>query len=322
MPNVQAARVSTFSEQGDLSPIDGLPDDQGTADGSPHTVSVQTVFRGVGIGAKLLPFPHEVRRRARSRWPLFAGVALLGVALALFMAVAISAAVERALTRSVLVDVAFVADLLGGGALLVAGLARRRKREHGGFLVGDAPEVDAPVDPRFVDRPAHPLVTAVGDDWIVNATPHMRGALAVAGQLRSLAELARDGSPSFRLPPGGRAHLVCGATTFLLSAVPAPDHIPGPPGWWRRPEAVYAAGAAVAMVLFLLVVFSVPPDPRALSLDLISDENHLITLRIVPPEQKIDITSSARTPGAPGGQSARRAPWERRRRPSTTAPMR
>lgn len=310
MPDAQAARVSTFPTPDDFSPIDGLPDDQATADSQPHTVSVQTVFRGVGIGAKLLPFPHEVRRGEQGRWRLIAGAALMALALALFMAVAISPSVERALTRSMVFDVAFLAGLLGGGALLAAGLARRRrKREHGGFLVGDAPEVDAPVDPHFVDGPAHPLITAVGDDWIVNATTQMRGALAVAGQLRSLAELARDGSPSFRLPPGGRAHLVCGATTFLLSAVPAPDHIPPPPGWWRRPEAVYAAGAAVAMGLFLLVVFAVPPDPRALSLDLISDENHLITFRITPPEQKLDILPSPK-PTTPGGQSAARAAGE------------
>ena len=311
MPNVQAARVSAFDEEGDFSPSDDFLDDQQAGGGAPHTISVQTVFRGVGIGAKLLPFPHEVRRSKNSRWLLIAGAALVAIALALFVAVAASASVERVMTRSVVVDVAFVLSLLGGGGLLVGGLARRRRgRDQGGFLVGSVPEVDAPVDPRFVGAAAHPLVTAVGDDWLVNATPQMRGALSSGGQLRSLAELARDGSPSFRLPPGGRARLVCGATTFLLAAVPLPSRVGRPPSWWRRPDAVYAAGAAVAMGLFLLVVFSVPPDPRALSLDLMSNENHLIIFRITPPEQKIEPLPALVKTGAPGGKSGARAPGE------------
>lgn len=309
MPNVQAARVSTFDDERDLSLGDGLLNEQETPAGAPHTVTVQTIFRGVGIGAKVLPFPRDVRRSGRSRWPLIAGAALVALALAVFVAVAISLSVERALTGSAAADITFLVGLLGGGALLVAGLAKRRQTAHDGFLVGSVPGVDAPIDPRFADDvPAHPLVAAVGDDWIVNATPHMRGALSVGGQLRSLAELARDGSPSFRLPPGGSARLICGATTFLLSAVPAPARIARPPGWWRRPDAVYVGGAAVAMGLFLLVVFSVPPDPRALSLDLMSDEHHLITFHILPPEeQKTDLVPLPATPGAPGGQSAARA---------------
>jgi len=310
MPSVQAARVFTFDDDGEYPP-GGLLDQQGTAGAAPHTVSVQTLFRGVGIGAKLLPFPHEVRRSERSRWLLLAGAALEALALAAFVAVAASVSVERALTGSVAFDVVFLAGLLGGGGLLVAGLARRRRaNERGGFLVGAAPEVDAPVDPRFVGGPAHPLVTAAGEDWVVNATPQMRGGLTIAGEVRSLADLARDGSPSFRLPPGARARLVCGATTFLLAAVPGPERVARPPAWWRRPEAVYAAGAAAAMGLFLLVVFSVPPDPRALSLDLMSNENHLITFRIMPPEQKMEIFPVPAKPGAPGGQSAARAAGE------------
>jgi len=305
MSNAQAARVSTFDDPFDFSPEDssddGFLDGHETTAAVPHTVSVETMFRGVGIGAKLLPFPHEVRRSDRSRWFLVAGAALVGLALVLFCAVAISGRAPR-----VAVDVMFVIGLLGGGALIVTGLLKRRRaRAH--FLVGSAPGVDAPVDPRFVDAAAHPLVTASGDDWIVHATPRMRGALSADGQIHSLAELARDGAPSFRLPPGGRARLVCGATTFLVAAVPAPGRLARPFFRWRRPETIYTAGAAVALGLFLIVIFSVPPDPRSLSLDLLTNENHLVTFRITPPEDKMDILPLLTTPGAQSGSPGARA---------------
>jgi len=308
MPNVQAARVSTLDDEADFPPTDGPHDDHGTP-GAPHTISVQTVFRGVGIGAKLLPFPQQERRGQRSGALLAAGAALVTLAVALFVSFALSGSVSRALSGSVAADVVFLLGLLGGGGLLVAGLAKRRRPgDRARFLVGSSARVDAPVDPRFVGADAHPLVTAQGDDWIVNATPQMRGALSAAGQIRSLADLSRDGSSSFRLPPGGQARLVCGATTFLLAAVPLPARVGRPAGWWRRPEAVYAAGAVAAMGLFLLMVFSVPADPRALSLDLMSDEHHLITFHIMPPEeQKQTLPAQAKT-GAPGGKSAARAP--------------
>jgi len=307
MPNVQAARVSAFDHAFDAIPGDGFPAGEDLASsGAPHTVSVETVFRGVGIGAKILPFPREAQRRDRSRHLLAAGAALVVVALAIFVAVAIDVARERdtfavwsaggkntALfawkDRSVVVDVLFGACLLAGGGSLTAGLSRRRqKRDRAAFLVGSAPEVDAPVDPRFVGAPAHPLVTADGDDWIVNATPHMRGALSSNGTIRSLAELARDGASSFRLQAGARASLVCGATTFLLAAVPQPRQLPRPFFNWKREELIYTGGAALVLSLLLLVIFAVPPDPRSLSLDLMSNENHLLTFRIAPPELRKD----------------------------------
>ena len=302
MPNAQAARVSAFDDPFDFSPDDGFLNGPQAASGVPHTVSVETLFRGVGIGAKLLPFPHEVRRSERSRWFVRGGVALVAVALVLFGAVAITWKVP-----SMAGDVAFVLSLLGGGSLVVTGLSRRR-RARADFLVGSAPGVDAPIDPRFVGAASHPLVTASGDQWLVHATPQMRGALSAAGQIQSLAALARDGAPSFRLPPGGRARLVCGATTFLLAAVPPPEPLARPLVRWRRPEAMYTAGAALVLGLFLVVIFSVPPDPRALSLDLLDHENHLITFRITPPEVKPDIAPPSKTAdtqsGSPGARAA------------------
>jgi hypothetical protein len=100
---------------------------------------------------------------------------------------------------------------------------------------------------------------------------------------------------------------VCGATTFLLAAVPPPDRLARPLIRWRRPETIYTAGAVVGLGLFLIMIFSVPPDPRALSLDLLDHENHLITFRITPPEQRMDILPPSMTPGARSGSAGARA---------------
>ncbi|HEY4188740.1 MAG TPA: AgmX/PglI C-terminal domain-containing protein [Polyangia bacterium] len=328
MPNVQAARLSAFDEV-----IDSPPDDAFFSSGEsaspegpePHAISVATVFRGVGMGARILPFPREVRRQAGSARLLGAGAALLAASLLALVLVAVELSGERDAfsawtatgnsaaafawkVRSRWTDVLFVGGLLSGGALLVMGFARRRRAQDGGratFLVGSAPEVDAPVDEQFISSPAHALVTAVGDDWLVHPTPRMLGGVSVAGELRSLAELARGGDASFRLPRGARARLVCGSTTFLLSGVRAPARIARPFFRWNRDEHGYTVGAALVLGLFLLMVFSVPPDPRSLSLDLFGNENHLVRFDIHPPMETAETPPWVKkVPGPSGGAGA------------------
>ena len=55
---------------------------------------------------------------------------------------------------------------------------------------------------------------------------------------------------------------------------------------WRWNEQVYTVGSAVALLLFLLMIFSVPPDPKSLSLDLFNSDNRFVKFLIKPPEEK------------------------------------
>ena len=67
--------------------------------------------------------------------------------------------------------------------------------------------------------------------------------------------------------PGRRARkLDCGETTFLVTATPRPRTLDVPFLTWRWDEQVYTVGSVVALGLFLLMIFSVPPDPKSLSL--------------------------------------------------------
>ena len=55
---------------------------------------------------------------------------------------------------------------------------------------------------------------------------------------------------------------------------------------WKWDEQIYTVGSSVALLLFLLMIFSVPPDPKSLSLDLFNSDNRFVKFLIKPPEEK------------------------------------
>ena len=143
-----------------------------------------------------------------------------------------------------------------------------------------------PVDPEYVPSPAHPLVAATGTDYVVNVTPRMGGEVVVDGQSYPLAQFVQQRGSSFSLPPSGYARLDCGETTFLVSATNRPRVLEVPFLTWKWNEQVYTVGSGVALLLFLLMIFSVPPDPKSLSLDLFNSDNRFVKFLIKPPEEK------------------------------------
>ena len=317
MPNVQAARVSALADTPHPFFLDDVVAQGDVPVGERQAVVVHTVFRGIGTGTRVLSTSREVQR-AKTAMPLLAaGATLCLLALVLFTAVAVDLAAERRAvtawatsghspaafvgkTRSGLLDVAFVGSLLSGGMLLAWGLHRRRsghRSEGADFVVGSSPGVDAPVDEHYVSSPHHRLVTTAGDSPIVHTTPQMTGEFTVAGEIFPLDELIRQRGPTLRLPAGGRARLACGEMTFLVAATDAPAALALPLLRWRPERDPYTLGAALALGLFLLMVFTVPPDPRSLSLDLLGNERHLIQFRIAPPVDDVKLTP-AELPGA------------------------
>ena len=151
-------------------------------------------------------------------------------------------------------------------------------------------------------------MAATGADYVVNVTPRMTGEVFVDNQLIPLQQFIQQRGSSFSLPPG-------------RSRPPRlrRDHLPGDrdraPAHARRPVPHLALGRAglhrrlgVALALFLLMIFSVPPDPKSLSLDLFNSDNRFVKFLIKPPEEKeeeIPEWLKSKKPEEQGGKGKR-----------------
>jgi TonB family protein len=306
-----------------------LASESAALDASPSAfglaVSVETIFAGTSIMTRLLPAAHEDRRTRGAPRFLIAGAALIVLAFAMFAAVvatphAVPPAVgDRNATDHAqakfpapattlaarALDPFFIAALLGGGLLVSLGLHRRapEQRTRGrSFTIGTTEEADAPVDASFISAPAHELVTPAGSDYVVHPTSHMSGLVEADGQTCTLAELSSGPDLSFRLPPGARAQIVCGRTRFVVRSFRRPPPLPRPPRGPDPAELPYAIGAGVALGLFVLMIFTIPPDPRALTFDLLASDSRLLAFHIAPPAAPSEappwIPQSAAPPAA------------------------
>jgi TonB family protein len=293
------------------------------ADGT-RAVEVQTIFRGVVTNARVLANPGARTSNGAGTGMFIAGVALAAVALVTFVATAMDVGAEKQAYedwqtagkesknfvwkhRSPALDVLVFGGLLGAGMLTYMGL-KRRVKSNPNFVIGSEAGADAPVDPEYVPSPAHPLVAAQAGDYVINVTPRMGGEVVVDGQSYPLAQFVQQRGSSFSLPPNGYARLDCGETTFLLTSTNRPRVLEVPFLTWRWNEQVYTVGSAVALLLFLLMIFSVPPDPKSLSLDLFNSDNRFVKFLIKPPEEKeedIPEFLKSKKPEEQGGKGKR-----------------
>jgi TonB family protein len=270
-------------------------------DGS-RAMEVQTVFRGVVTGTRHLFNPEGKSTHGQGTTMLYAGIAAMVVGLAAFVYTAVDVGSEKVQyeawqtagkeaksfiwkDRSPAVAFVVFAGLAGGVALSYMGLKRRGK-SSANFVIGSDADVDAPVSPDFVPSSSHPLVAATGGDYVVNVTPRMGGEVYVDGQSYQLQQFIQQRGSSFSLPPGGSVRLDCGETTFVISSTARPRTLEVPFLTWKWSEQVYTVGTSVALVLFLLMIFAVPPDPKSLSLDLFNSDNRFVKFLIKPPEEK------------------------------------
>jgi TonB family protein len=270
-------------------------------DGS-RAMEVQTVFRGVVTGTRHLYNPEGKSTHGQGTSMLYAGVAALLIGVATFVFVAMDVGAEKVQyeawqaagkeaksfywkERSPALPALVFGGMVLGIALSYMGLKRRGK-STANFVIGSDAEVDAPVSPDFVPSSSHPLVAATGTDYVVNVTPRMGGEVYVDGQSYPLAQFIQQRGSSFSLPQGGSARLDCGETTFVITATAKPRTLDVPFLTWRWDEQVYTIGSSVALALFLIMIFSVPPDPKSLSLDLFNSDNRFVKFLIKPPEEK------------------------------------
>ncbi len=270
-------------------------------DGS-RAMEVQTVFRGVVTGTRHLFNPEGKSTHSQGTTMMYAGIGAALIGIIMFVATAIDVGAEKnafeawtnggneakAFTfksRSPAGGVIVFGGIALGIALTYMGLKRRGKTSPN-FIIGSDAEVDAPVSPEYVPSPSHPLVAATGADYVVNVTPRMTGEVFVDNQLYPLQQFISQRGSSFSLPQGARARLDCGETTFLVSATARPRALEVPFLIWKWDEQIYTVGSSVALLLFLLMIFSVPPDPKSLSLDLFNSDNRFVKFLIKPPEEK------------------------------------
>src|SRR5579871_3552510 len=270
-------------------------------DGS-RAMEVQTVFRGVVTGTRHLFNPEGKSTHAQGTSMLYGGIAGVVIGLGAFISAAISEGAEKVRYEewqaagkeaknfvwnqpNPIVPILVFLGLIAGIALCYMGLKRRGK-SSANFVIGSDAEVDAPVSADFVPSSSHPLVAATGADYVINVTPRMGGEVYVDGQSYPLQQFIQQRGSSFSLPPGGSVRLDCGETTFVVTGTARPRTLEVPFLTWKWSEQAYTVGTAVALGLFLLMIFAVPPDPKSLSLDLFNSDNRFVKFLIKPPEEK------------------------------------
>ena len=270
-------------------------------DGS-KAVEVQAIFRGVVINTRHLTDPTGKSTGSQVKAFLGAGLAAIIVALGVFLSTMISAGQEKSsydkfladggeaknfqwTHHSPALDFTVFGGLAVGLALVYMGLKRRTKTTPN-FIIGSDEKADTPVAQEYIGTSAFSLVSATGTDFLVNVTPNMSGEVHLDAQPMPLQQFVQQRGMSFSLGDRGRAKIECGAATFLVSATPKPRPVPVPFLTWRWSEQAYTVGTAAALLLFLLMIFSVPPDPKSLSLDLFNADSRFVNFLIKPPEEK------------------------------------
>ncbi|HET6284535.1 MAG TPA: AgmX/PglI C-terminal domain-containing protein [Polyangia bacterium] len=194
----------------------------------------------------------------------------------------------RTVYRDVVIGTRYLAPVQG--RLLV-------NKRRGSFRIGSGVGIDAPVAPRFVPTLSHVLVDATSGEPEIHATPLMTGEVDIGEQRFPLLSFVQQRGLRFRLPDDGRATVKCGEITFLITPTTMPARMPARPFVWRWSEMIYPVGAAVVLGLFLLMIFAVPGDANALSLDHLGLDHHLIKFDIKPPvEIPVDKSGPGRTP--------------------------
>jgi hypothetical protein len=269
-----------------------------------RALEVQALYKGVVVKTRHLTDPAGATKQGQARGLMLAGAGLLALSLATFGYVIFDVGREKVdyenhlasgkdakafywKSRTPAPDIITFGSLAIGLALMYMGL-KRRADSHPIFLVGADPKADAPVGPEFVGGGSFTLVSPSGNDFVVNVTPQMTGEVVVDNHQQPLQQFVQARGASFTLPDSGRARIDCGDTVFLVSSTARPRTLEVPYLTWRWSEQIYTVATGIGLLLFLLMIFSVPPDPKSLSLDLFNADNRFVNFLIKPPEEKED----------------------------------
>jgi TonB family protein len=193
-------------------------------------------------------------------------------------------------------DILVVVCMLFGIYAIFHGLFRLfSERGPRDFTIGPDPTTLFNAPGEYLPVGSFPLVHSTGTDYELLFTPQMSGDVTVNGQSVPLAQLAQSGQArssgdvagayAWPIPNGARAKIDLGQNTFLVSSVPPPRKYAAPidVDWGQQ---AYTGATALAVMLFLFMVYSIPPDPKSLSLDAFMNDKRFAQFLIKPPEEK------------------------------------
>jgi pSer/pThr/pTyr-binding forkhead associated (FHA) protein len=175
--------------------------------------------------------------------------------------------------------------LFGGLFFITFGMVRYRNEKKSPFYkIGRGSGVDFATDAAPMEE--FPMVAPLGDDFVFNFAQGMDGEMIFEGQSTPLSELQAAGRarPSttaagaleVSIPPKARFRVKAGNNTFIVSSVPRPRTQPTPLFATVESRAMaYFAGSLIVHMGFWALLRTIPPDPRALALDLGSNEGRL-----------------------------------------------
>jgi pSer/pThr/pTyr-binding forkhead associated (FHA) protein len=196
-------------------------------------------------------------------------------------------------------DIIFVLCMVFGIYAVFHGLFRLfSERGPRDFTIGPDSTALFNAPGEYLPVASFPLVHSTGTDYELLFTAQMSGDVTLNGQTVPLAQLAQSGQArqsgdvagaySWPIPNGARAKIDLGQNTFLVSSVPPPRKYAAPMDvdWGQQ---AYTGATALAVMLFLFMVYSIPPDPKSLSLDAFMNDKRFAQFLIKPPEEKEEI---------------------------------
>ena len=196
---------------------------------------------------------------------------------------------------SPLTDIGSAALLVVGVGALMVGLFRLfEERGDKDYTIGTDPKAMFNTS-EGLPVPALPLLRSTGTDYEVVFTPQMTGDVREGQSVTTLSELMQNGrarpasgiTGAFAMPVGqdSRINIRLGENTFNIVATTKARRMPLPLriDWGTQS---YTGAVFALMGLFLLIIFSVPPDPKSLSLDAFMNDQRFAKFMIKPPEEK------------------------------------
>ena len=186
--------------------------------------------------------------------------------------------------------------LLGAGiAALAIGVLRKQKEiAENEFTIGPAPGTTFKTPGEDLPVERFQLVRSTGDQYEILLTQKMSGELQVGGKSIQVSDLiasnqARQadvqGAFVMPIPAEGRFSLQLGENFFNVNSVAKARTYPVPLNidWGTQS---YTGAVFGAVALFMALIFSVPPDPKSLSLDAFMNDQRFAKLVQKPPEEK------------------------------------
>ena len=299
-------------------------------DGS-KAVEVMAMFDAAVVEARHFTNPKSGNVSGQTKGMIYGGAVGLVASMVLFIVAFVQVTREKAALEASggsaaqlshggsAIDILVAFLLVAGLVSLVLGLFRRQEEiQPRDFTIGPDPTAVYNAPGENLPVPLFPLVQSTGTSYQLLFTQHMKGDVTFDGKTRvSLADTVSQGKAhpasgvsgafAMSIADGMRAKVDFGNSTFLVNSVPPPRRHPVPVNFdWRANS--YTGGTFVVMALFLAMIFSIPPDPKSLSLDAFMNDQRFAKFLIKPPEEKeeqIPEWLKKKSPDDAGGKGKR-----------------